>query len=153
MMAKDKFVEASIDLSQRAFAFNSREFAFEAFDDEIVILNLTSGTYYALGGCALEAWDPLARTCLLSDIVAAIAARYGAAPETIAADLSGLADALVAERILLEASGAKDAIALGDHRPNGGYQPPRFEKHSDMEELLTLDPIHDVDPQKGWPHY
>ena len=29
---------------------------------------------------------------------------------------------------------------------------PTFEKHVDMQDLLTLDPIHDVDLAKGWPH-
>src|SRR5215217_7015744 len=26
-----------------------------------------------------------------------------------------------------------------------------YEKHEDLQDLLTLDPIHDVDPEQGWP--
>jgi hypothetical protein len=33
----------------------------------------------------------------------------------------------------------------------GEYQGFSFERHDDMDDLLTLDPIHDVDPQEGWP--
>jgi hypothetical protein len=32
------------------------------------------------------------------------------------------------------------------------YEGFNFERHADMEDLLTLDPIHDVDPRKGWPN-
>ena len=30
------------------------------------------------------------------------------------------------------------------------FAPPRLEKYSDLEDLLVLDPIHDVD-EAGWP--
>jgi hypothetical protein len=31
------------------------------------------------------------------------------------------------------------------------FQPPLFEKFTDMEAMLLLDPVHDVDDE-GWPH-
>jgi hypothetical protein len=138
-------------MTGRAFAFNDREFAFEVFDDEVVVLNLASGTYYALGGCAHETWSALVGSNPLADVVAAVEARYGDSAATVANDLTSLVDTLTAERIIQEAPAAGAAIAISG--AGGGYQPPSFEKHSDMEQLLTLDPIHDVDPQKGWPHY
>ena len=30
------------------------------------------------------------------------------------------------------------------------YRPPQIDKHDDLEELLLLDPIHDIGPE-GWP--
>lgn len=140
-------------MTSRAFAFNTAEFAFDAFDDEVVILNLTSGTYYALGGCALEAWESLAHSAPLQEIADAIASRHGVAEDAVKEDLTRLVDTLVAEKILHAALPAENAPTLAVRGGNNGYLPPAFEKHADMEELLTLDPIHDVDPQKGWPHY
>ena len=31
------------------------------------------------------------------------------------------------------------------------FSTPVLETYTDMQDLLTLDPIHDVDPQQGWP--
>ena len=42
------------------------------------------------------------------------------------------------------APGASDGAALG------AFAPPAFEKFTDMEELLLLDPIHEVG-DTGWP--
>jgi hypothetical protein len=35
--------------------------------------------------------------------------------------------------------------------PPGAFGPPRLQKFTDMQELLLLDPIHEVD-EAGWPH-
>jgi hypothetical protein len=31
------------------------------------------------------------------------------------------------------------------------FQAPALEKHSDMQDLILLDPVHEVGP-RGWPH-
>jgi hypothetical protein len=31
------------------------------------------------------------------------------------------------------------------------FAPPALEKYTDMQELLQVDPIHDVDDEQGWP--
>ena len=41
---------------QRAFELNETEYAAELFDTEVVVLHLIEGTYYALGGSAIEIW-------------------------------------------------------------------------------------------------
>ena len=40
----------------RAFRFNHDTFAFECFEDEIVVLNVIHGVYYAFRGAAAAAW-------------------------------------------------------------------------------------------------
>jgi len=31
------------------------------------------------------------------------------------------------------------------------FVPPGLEKYDDIADIITMDPIHDVDPAKGWP--
>jgi hypothetical protein len=35
--------------------------------------------------------------------------------------------------------------------PRRRFQAPRFEKHTDMQDLILLDPVHEV-ADTGWPH-
>jgi hypothetical protein len=60
----------------------------------------------------------------------------------------------VAERILVPADESA-APVLTPHPENGAaaqpYQEPKLGKYTDMQELLLLDPVHEVD-EAGWPN-
>ena len=134
-----------------AYRFNYDVFAFESFDNEIVALNLVDGIYYAFGGSAVIAWPYIVGQHSELVIACALAARYGMAADALGRDLSEFVGRLIDEKILLPASATNsgiDLIQLGSLREYQGFS---FERHADMEDLLTLDPIHDVDPRKGWP--
>ena len=30
---------------------------------------------------------------------------------------------------------------------------PQIEKYDEISDIIAMDPIHDVDPTKGWPHH
>jgi hypothetical protein len=139
-------------MTDRTYRFNGTHFAFELFEDEVVILNVTEGSYFALGGWAFDVWLALADRHPLGRLADAIAGRYGVPADEIADELSNLAAKLVQEGILLEADPAEEVATLSEP-PAGGFRPLVFEKHVDMEDLMTLDPIHDVDPEQGWPKY
>jgi hypothetical protein len=32
------------------------------------------------------------------------------------------------------------------------FAPPMLEKYDEIADIIAMDPIHDVDPDKGWPH-
>lgn len=139
-------------MASRAFRFNDTDFAYEAFDDEIVILNLASGTYYAVGGCAATFWGDLAQSRSVEAIAEAIANRSEDNADSLMAAFDGVVAQLAEERILIATEPSSEG-ALSAESAAEGCAPATFEKHSDMQDLLTLDPIHDVDPKKGWPHY
>jgi len=41
-----------------------------------------------------------------------------------------------------------DATALGDRLE---FSAPRLDKYTDMQQLLLIDPIHEVSDEQGWP--
>jgi Coenzyme PQQ synthesis protein D (PqqD) len=134
-----------------AYRFNHDVFAFESFADEIVVLNLIDGIYYAFGGAAVVAWPYLVAQHSQSVIAPALATRYSVAPDRLGLDLSEFVERLLNEKILLTAAENTSEINYSQLDPLPEYQGFSFERHADMEDLLTLDPIHDVDSQKGWP--
>ena len=134
----------------RSYAFDRTAFAYEVFPEEVVILNLGQGSYFALGGWAVDLWPMLIGGQPVERIVAAIAARYDVPQATIRTELDGLVAKLLDEGILAETAPNETVVELAEPSELG-FQPLSFEKHADMEDLLTLDPIHDVDPEQGWP--
>lgn len=135
-----------------AYLFNKASFAFEAFPGELVILNVEQGSYFALGGWALDIWPALIAGQPLERIADAIARRYDAPVGIIASELGEFAARLAQEQILLEAEPSEADLILEEPATAGVLQPLRFEKHDDLQDLITLDPIHDIDPEQGWPN-
>jgi hypothetical protein len=133
-----------------AYAFNRASFAFEAFPGEVVILNVGQGSYFALGGWAVDMWPALIGRHSPDAIAYAIALRYDAPVGTIRRELDQLVCKLKEEQILVEAEPCAAGLEL-DEATTGVLQPLTYEKHEDLQDLLTLDPIHDVDPEQGWP--
>jgi hypothetical protein len=83
-----------------------------------------------------------------------VTARYEVDLETARQDVERFASQLLEER-LVEASDAEpDAVPPSASSTSSSnrlpYQPPTIEKFDDLQELLLLDPVHEVD-EAGWP--
>jgi hypothetical protein len=132
----------------------------ERLDDEVMAIDLETGAYFALDDVAADAWTALAVAGSVTDAVAAICASYDVDDTVARGDLERFAARLVEERLLLVE--APDSDTVDDPMPPGAgsaavgtgarrtYAPPDVHKYDDMEELLRLDPVHDVD-EIGWP--
>ena len=77
----------------------------EAFADEVVIINLDSGTYYSLNGSGVTVLTSIEAGASLETLVAVVAARYNAETTRIETDVRALIDRLLAEQLVSEDSG------------------------------------------------
>jgi hypothetical protein len=140
-----------MDMNQR-YRLNEPAVMSETVDGEAIVVNLETGAYFSLRDTAAEVWDLLLSGHAPQAAADLLAARYswpaGETQASVAAFLTALqADALiVADAAPAEATTA--AAAAVTARP---FSAPKLEKYTDMADLLLLDPIHDVDPQAGWP--
>ena len=139
-------------LTANAYRFNRDTFAFECFDEEVVVLDLVEGVYYAFGGAAVVAWPYIIAQHPEPVIASILAKSYGVRLDELTHDLAKFVERLVSEKILLAAPEDISELDHSRHDSLGEYQGFIFERHAEMEDLLTLDPIHDVDPKKGWPN-
>ncbi len=88
----------------------------------------------------------------LEDVAAQVATRYQIDPATARSDVERFAQDLATER-LVELDEASDATAPAPLEPVATrlpYVAPTVQKYDDLEDLLLLDPIHEVD-EAGWP--
>ncbi len=122
-----------------------------SFGDEVVVANFLSGVYYSLLGSAAQVWEGLAAGLPLARVSDEVAAVGGVDPAAFAAAAQKLVADLVDEGLLLEGEGT-ETVDWSPIPPDGGrYDLPILERFTDMQDLLLLDPVHDVD-EMGWPH-
>ena len=125
---------------------------FEAFDEEIVVVNLDSGNYYSLSASGPHIWVDLANGFSLDEVVDRLGRRYAGERDVMSTTVRALITQLVDADLLVEAT---DVASPGDGmatvpESDAPFQAPVVENYTDMQDLLLLDPIHDVD-DAGWP--
>lgn len=136
----------------RYFKVNSPPVVLETVDEETIIVNLDSGSYYDLNHSGGHVLHTLAAGADVESAADQLATRYSVARDDVAGPVGKLAAELVSEGILLamkEPGNAAPSAANGD-APARKYEEPALTKFTDMQELLLLDPVHDVD-EAGWP--
>lgn len=138
------------------FRINAPDVINQTIDDEAIVLHLGTGRYYSARGTGAHAWELLSQAVPVADVVARFASAYDASEAEISASLDTFIAYLTGESLIVPAEGAADPNgAQAAHAPEGGkvaFEAPAMESFSDLEDLLLLDPVHEVDAQQGWPH-
>jgi hypothetical protein len=75
------------------------------FDEELVILDLAKGEYFALDQVGARLWSGLAAGRSVEDIAREIVDEYDVALERVVADLTALTDELVARGLMVRDDG------------------------------------------------
>lgn len=123
----------------------------EDFDNEIIIVNLYNGNYYSLRDTASVIWKLLNQKPDYHALLETTAKAYQLPSGSVAAGLDAFLEQLLKDKMIrLESNGVAHAT-LEVPAVKGTFEPPKLETYSDMQDLLLLDPIHDVDEEKGWP--
>jgi hypothetical protein len=127
----------------------------ETIGGETIIVHLSTGCYFNLGGTAVEIWDGIAAEQPTALIVQELVLRYDSSPEEIEAAVSQLLEELRREELIVSmddngAPAATESIS----EPTSARAPfvePSVSKFTDMQDIILLDPVHEVDA-RGWPH-
>ena len=126
----------------------------EVIDGEAVIINLESGAYFSADGAGAVAWQLVAGGASAADLATMLADRYEGEAAAIAEAATRFVDLLQREGLIRP---ARDGDADGPGpapAPPAGAKPAlaglELRVFTDLQELLLLDPIHDVD-ETGWP--
>jgi hypothetical protein len=116
----------------------------------VIVINLERGSYFSLRESAAELWSLVEQGCARDAIVEALTSRYSASPsQEVASEAGRFLDELRDEELVVESNGAPAAVP--DLEPaTSAFASPRLEKYTDLEDLIMLDPIHEVEPE-GWP--
>ena len=136
------------------YRIDPRKVAHETLDGEVIMIHLLIGAYYSLDGPGAGLWAHLVEGRGRDQTVALLEQHYDAEPGVIAETVDDLVKRLAEEELLEPAPGGAQAPNGAAAQPPGErlpFKPPRFEKYTDMQDFLLVDPIHETD-LTGWPN-
>lgn len=131
-------------------------FVFEQFDREMVLINLEDGLYYNVSDTGTEILHLLEEGLSVAEILDVLSAHYSNTEE-LPALVEGFVAELKEQGILirpLQRASVNRLSGVLAVEPNGTircFAPPVLNRYDDMQEILLIDPIHQVSDQ-GWPN-
>jgi hypothetical protein len=137
------------------YRVNSPQVINETIDGEAIMINLATGSYYSLDRIGGDVWTLLEASIPVDDIVAELGRRYDASADDIRRGVEDLLQRLVGDELIVPCGDGEPPGAVSLPEPAAAerppFHPPRLEKFTDMQDLILLDPVHEVD-SRGWPH-
>jgi hypothetical protein len=138
---------------------NSPKVIHEIIDGEAVIVNLDSGNYYSLDRVGAEVWAHIEKGAPLHEIIEDISHRYEGEQKEIEKAIYHLVNEMQQENLIImdesEKSESETEFGTQDktepRKERQSFEAPVLYKYNDMQDLLLLDPIHEVD-ETGWPN-
>ncbi len=140
------------------FRINEPNVIQETIEGEAVIVSLTTGNYYSLDKVGAHVWGNIEGRKTVGEIVESICGQYRGDLNKISLSVEQLINELIKEELVVA-----DLSNTGEVMPNSNikqsegqgdrleFEVPVLKKYSDMQDLLLLDPIHEVD-EAGWPN-
>jgi len=127
----------------------------EIIDGEAIIADLGNGFYFSLDDTGTQVWAAMVGGASVNDIIDACAASFSGEREDMAEGIVNLLKHLQDEELIVPRDGEPNTggadLASVITASGGAFVTPVLSKYTDMEQLLLLDPIHDVD-ETGWPN-
>ena len=139
-------------MTNGVYRVNSPRVIFENIDGELILVHMERGTYYSTDEVGADIWGMIESQCSLPEICDALQSKYDAGPEEIADAVSSFIARLEAEDLVSVDPPSSDRVTpmrvpSEGRRP---FRPPALESYRDMQDMLSLDPVHDVEAA-GWP--
>ena len=125
-------------------------FPHETIDDETVLIDVARGHLFLFSGTGPWLWQRCMAGATIDALVADEVARYGQpAAEPTRRFLEQLA-----EESLLRPGPPPSEPPAATHpaeRP-AEFVAPVVERYDEISDIIAMDPIHEVNPARGWPH-
>lgn len=123
----------------------------DVFGEEAVLVNLETGVYYSLRGSAAQIWIRIFNQYSSNEIFSDLIEIYKVDEKDLLSDINDFVALLLEVKIIKQGQeAAKNRIDFNLKGILETYNKPLLETFSDMQEILLLDPVHDVD-KAGWP--
>ncbi|MEO8393665.1 MAG: PqqD family protein [Chloroflexota bacterium] len=134
------------------YRINSPAVIGEIIDGEAIIIHLDSGAYFSAQGTAARIWDLIAQGASMQQVVEALAGEYDSDSLSISFALPALINQLLSHELIVpEEGGTAPQLTFTASASKLPFEEPRLEVFRDMQNLLMIDPIHEVDLERGWP--
>ncbi len=123
---------------------------YEVLNTEVIAIDFHTGNYYAIVHVAKQIWQLIEQEIPVTEIVRIISNHYQCDPNKVSSDVQQFIDELLEEGLVTACS--IEQFTAPPPFPSEGweYDVPRLQRYTDVQNLLLLDPIHEV-TDAGWP--
>jgi hypothetical protein len=125
------------------YKLNSPGVISDQIDGEVLVIDLTVGHYFRIKGSTTHLWDLLISGINVPEIFDSCK-NFPEKKDEIQTHI----EALISHNLIVpnpENPSGSEKIDSWD------FETFSIEKFTDLEDILGLDPIHEIDPEKGWP--
>ncbi|WP_050025986.1 PqqD family protein [Verrucomicrobium sp. BvORR034] len=134
------------------YRLNEPDVSAEVFDEEVLAINLKTGHYHSLRESAVFLWQTLMQGFSIQETASRLATKYPEIAAQALTETESFAKQLVEGGLVVEAPDTTSSAEAPPAEPAGKpFVSPLIESYTDMQELLLIDPIHEVDVYTGWP--
>lgn len=139
--------------TETRFRLNAPNVIAETIEGETILVDLRTGNYYSIQGSGSQIWGGLAHGASVVQVTEAISQAFSIGDDEARHAVATLSEQLAQEGLIvpLEDGAADAGTPLQLDAGGSAFTPPVVEKYTDMQDLVLLDPVHEVD-ERGWPH-
>ncbi len=134
---------------------NEPNIVHETIDNETILMDFKTGIYYSFDGLGPLIWEFIDKTGSIDQVIMILQRANPEKTEDITQMVNTFVEKLIDEKLLVKNTESPldhDVTELSQRllAAANTFIYPNIRKHIDMQDLLLLDPIHDVGEQ-GWP--
>jgi hypothetical protein len=140
------------------YKINSPYVVSEVFaDNEAAIINLKTGTYHSLNKMATSLWTLVEKGANVDELEMFAFGNYEVENASVRTHLEQFLESLIKENLIVPTESESEfaaGVPIADSSSTAKleYERPVLESYEDMQELLLLDPIHEVDETTWLPN-
>ncbi|MFC1719821.1 PqqD family protein [Pseudomonadota bacterium] len=142
----------TLKLSDR-YEIAGQDIVHETIEGEVVIVNLKNGFYYSTEKTGCHVWNMIVAGYSHGEITQTLNDCFPGYADEINASTRSLISDLLGENLIMHSAGSSGQAAAENLSVelDSEFFPPVLEKHKEMQDLLLVDPIHEV-ADSGWPN-
>ena len=134
------------------YIFNEEKVFADFADDQYIVLNHVNGEYYSFDKTSSIVLKALTEGCSTEDLVQAFCRRYGEEACNVSQHVKRFVEQLISLGIIIPGGNIKGDSEQYVAAIDSERMPElSCEVFTDVADLLTMDPIHEVDEEAGWP--
>ncbi len=134
------------------YRINEPSVVCENIDGEVVIIHMETGAYYTTTGSGALIWQFIEQSASVRQVAEAVTAEYQGDPMSITFAIAPFIMQLVDQHLIVPLKGAAlPQLVVTPRADKPAFIEPKLEVYRDMQNLLMVDPIHEVDNDLGWP--
>jgi hypothetical protein len=141
---------------EERYCVDEVKIVFQAFEKEVILVNLDSGHYYVLDPMAGVIWQAVAAGATVAEIIQFLLPLYPSEQSQLEQAIQEFVAELRQDELILPLDSSAMPKALNSLElnttalPKPQFQFPTLYKYTEMENLILMDPIRTYD-ETGWP--